>query len=198
MMHRRHILSASLAFPAIASAQGQWPDRPVRIIVPWPPGGSTDVLARLLWVRCGEPRAALKAVDLLLHDGNLRLLVLDLQLTPYSVLATSLASGVMEMVLESKPVSEVGNIQAWFRSRRPAPGAEFGIQEEVMDTYVRSCAGYCVATYLLGVGDRHLDNIMIRADGHLFHIDFGFIFGSAFFGFGFGFGFGSSFSTPVG
>jgi len=48
MMHRRHILSASLALPAIASAQGQWPDRPVRIIVPWPPGGSTDVLARLL------------------------------------------------------------------------------------------------------------------------------------------------------
>ena len=48
MMHRRHILTASLALPAIASAQGQWPERPVRIIVPWPPGGSTDVLSRLL------------------------------------------------------------------------------------------------------------------------------------------------------
>ncbi|MEI6872118.1 MAG: hypothetical protein WCL08_07535, partial [Verrucomicrobiota bacterium] len=36
-------------------------------------------LRRMLWVRCGEPLAALKAADLLLRDGNASWVVLDLQ-----------------------------------------------------------------------------------------------------------------------
>ncbi len=48
MLNRRSLLAAPLAFPALAQAQGQFPDRPVRVIIPWPPGGSTDVLARLI------------------------------------------------------------------------------------------------------------------------------------------------------
>ena len=43
-------LAAPLAAPGVALGQPQapWPNRPVRVIVPWPPGGSTDVLCRLL------------------------------------------------------------------------------------------------------------------------------------------------------
>ena len=45
-MNRRHLIAAALATPAIASAQGF--DRPLRIIVPNAPGGTSDILARLI------------------------------------------------------------------------------------------------------------------------------------------------------
>jgi tripartite-type tricarboxylate transporter receptor subunit TctC len=48
MISRRPLLAAALlATPSVARAQGGWPARPVRVIVPWPPGGSTDVLVRI-------------------------------------------------------------------------------------------------------------------------------------------------------
>jgi tripartite-type tricarboxylate transporter receptor subunit TctC len=48
-MNRRSLLLAGLAVPAVARAQsGPWPNRPVRIIVPYAPGGASDIIVRPL------------------------------------------------------------------------------------------------------------------------------------------------------
>jgi tripartite-type tricarboxylate transporter receptor subunit TctC len=57
MMNRRLLLglaATGLAAPGILRAQGAWPERPIRLIVPWPPGGSTDTIARLFQPKLSE------------------------------------------------------------------------------------------------------------------------------------------------
>jgi tripartite-type tricarboxylate transporter receptor subunit TctC len=63
---RRRALLAAAALPALpraglAQAQG-WPNRPVRVVVPYPPGGGTDTMARIaaqhLSTRLGQPFVA--------------------------------------------------------------------------------------------------------------------------------------------
>ncbi|CAG8435890.1 679_t:CDS:10 [Funneliformis caledonium] len=116
-----------------------------------------------------------------LMDKLLRKENLDLKLTPYKVLATGSDHGLMQFIPSfslANVLSEYnGSLLMFFKAHHPEEKATYGISPAVMDTYVKSCAGYCVITYLLGVGDRHLDNLLLTPDGKLFHVDFGFILG---------------------
>jgi tripartite-type tricarboxylate transporter receptor subunit TctC len=55
---RRALLSATLATPFLAAkakAQGSdWPNRPVRVVVPWPPGGGADTTARMIFPKLAQ------------------------------------------------------------------------------------------------------------------------------------------------
>ncbi len=56
------LLVSVLAFPLIAIAQA-WPSKPIRLVVPYPPGGSTDLLARTIGVKVGEALGQQIVVD---------------------------------------------------------------------------------------------------------------------------------------
>ena len=120
-------------------------------------------------------------MDRLLQKENL-----DLKLNPYRILATATTAGAVQFVASSTVASILSNpkfkhsILGYLRFHNPAaPGtiSILGVRKEAMDNYVKSVAGYCVITYLLGVGDRHLDNLLLAPDGHFLHIDFGYILG---------------------
>ncbi|XP_036033982.1 phosphatidylinositol 4,5-bisphosphate 3-kinase catalytic subunit delta isoform isoform X7 [Onychomys torridus] len=113
---------------------------------------------------------------------------LDLRMTPYGCLPTGDRTGLIEVVLHSDTIANIqlnkSNMAAtaafnkdallnWLKSKNPGEALDRAIEE-----FTLSCAGYCVATYVLGIGDRHSDNIMIRESGQLFHIDFGHFLGN--------------------
>tara|TARA_Y100000389_G_scaffold168329_1_gene173927 strand:+ start:3906 stop:5960 length:2055 start_codon:yes stop_codon:yes gene_type:complete len=49
--------------------------------------------------------------------------------------------------------------------------------EELRNNFINTCVSSCVLCYILGVGDRHTENIIINKYGELVHIDFSYIMG---------------------
>eukprot|EP00252_Welwitschia_mirabilis_P014030 TRINITY_DN31050_c0_g1_i1.p1 TRINITY_DN31050_c0_g1~~TRINITY_DN31050_c0_g1_i1.p1 ORF type:complete len:805 (-),score=163.60 TRINITY_DN31050_c0_g1_i1:204-2618(-) len=115
-----------------------------------------------------------------LMDRLLKLENLDLYLTPYRVLATGQDEGMIEFIPSSSLasiLSEHRSIVNYLQQYHADENGPFGITSTCLETFIKSCAGYSVITYILGVGDRHLDNLLLREDGRLFHVDFGYILG---------------------
>jgi hypothetical protein len=111
-------------------------------------------------------------VDKILKHNNVRR-----NICTYNVIPISSESGIIEIVRKAETIYNIVNkkkfsLQNYINENNPNKSVK-----DIQDNFLISVSSYCVITYLLGVGDRHLNNIMITKDGTLFHIDYGYIMG---------------------
>uniref|UniRef100_A0A8C1UMB7 Phosphatidylinositol 4-phosphate 3-kinase C2 domain-containing subunit alpha n=1 Tax=Cyprinus carpio TaxID=7962 RepID=A0A8C1UMB7_CYPCA len=112
---------------------------------------------------------------------------LDLRIVNFKCISTGKDKGMVELVPSSETLRKIqveygvtGSFKdkplaEWLRKYNPAEDE----YEKASENFIYTCAGCCVATYVLGICDRHNDNIMLRSTGHMFHIDFGKFLGHA-------------------
>ena len=121
---------------------------------------------------------------------------LDLCLMPYTVIGTGFEQGFLQFVSDSITIAEIqykksvwntfseNSIKNFMVSHfkeqlKGNPASIRSTLQTVHQNFTKSTAGYCIISYVLGLGDRHPDNIMVnKNNGKLFHIDFGHFLGN--------------------
>ncbi|EEB09338.1 phosphatidylinositol kinase [Schizosaccharomyces japonicus yFS275] len=104
---------------------------------------------------------------------------LDVYLFPYRVTATAPGCGVIDVLPNCVSRDMLGReaVNGLYDYFITKFGDEDSIAfQKARSNFVQSMAAYSVITYLLQFKDRHNGNIMISNQGHILHIDFGFIF----------------------
>ncbi|KAM7355935.1 phosphatidylinositol-4-phosphate 3-kinase catalytic subunit Pi3K68D isoform 2-T2 [Cochliomyia hominivorax] len=112
---------------------------------------------------------------------------LDLKMVTFNCVPTGYKKGMIELVSDAETLRKIQVEYGLTGSFKDRPIAEWLAKQNpsqleyqrAVKNFTVSCAGYSVATYILGICDRHNDNIMLKTSGHLFHIDFGKFLGDA-------------------
>lgn len=114
---------------------------------------------------------------------------LTVYVKPYIALSTTPDGGIIQFVSDAnsidgvKKAANVTTIKQFFVT---AFGGENSVAySAAQKNFVETMAGYSVVCYFLQIKDRHNGNLMITREGHLVHIDFGFMLSTSPGGMGF-------------
>uniref|UniRef100_A0A8C6VE41 Phosphatidylinositol-4-phosphate 3-kinase catalytic subunit type 2 beta n=1 Tax=Naja naja TaxID=35670 RepID=A0A8C6VE41_NAJNA len=112
---------------------------------------------------------------------------LNMRMVIFRCFSTGRGRGMVEMIPNAETLRKIQVQHGVTGSFKDRPLADWlqkhnpkeDEYEKAVENFIYSCAGCCVATYVLGICDRHNDNIMLKTTGHMFHIDFGRFLGHA-------------------
>ncbi|WOL00883.1 phosphatidylinositol 4-kinase beta 1 isoform X2 [Canna indica] len=104
---------------------------------------------------------------------------LPLWLRPYEVLVTSSYTALIETIPDTASIHSIksrfpniSSLRDYFAAKYEENSPNFKLAQR---NFVESMAGYSILCYLLQVKDRHNGNILLDEEGHIIHIDFGFM-----------------------
>ncbi|KAI9907125.1 hypothetical protein PsorP6_004226 [Peronosclerospora sorghi] len=108
---------------------------------------------------------------------------LPMWIKQYRIIATSSSTGLIETLIDAisldglkKREGYVSLLHHFKKSYGPPDSHRF---KEAQRKFIQSMAGYSLVCYFLQIKDRHNGNIMLDNEGHIIHIDYGFLLGIA-------------------
>ncbi len=106
---------------------------------------------------------------------------LPLFLKAYEIIATGPNCGLIEVINDAMSIDEIhkkmegASLYDFFLKNFGKGKKRSKTFRRARRAFIYSLAGYSLTCYILQIKDRHNQNIMVDSEGHIIHIDYGFL-----------------------